>query len=179
QALQATGQGRQNVFAVEPYLTRVWLHQSQEQTRQRRLAAARLAHDAHRLARAHLEGDVVHRVNRSLRALQHAAPQREVLPQASRREQRDTHARISIASRRPSDTRLNAIDVRRVASPGSAGTTAFAWTDWRSVFSIRPHSAAGGVTRRPRNDKPAARMIDRDTCVLTNTSTGPRMFASR
>ena len=34
------------------------------------------------------------------------------------------HARISIASRRPSESRLNAIDVTKMATPGSAGTSA-------------------------------------------------------
>ena len=35
------------------------------------------------------------------------------------------HTRISIASRSPSESRLNAIDVRKMATPGSAGTHAF------------------------------------------------------
>src|SRR5262249_49416704 len=118
-------QRAQHVLSVEPHVTRVRLYQSQEQPRQRRLAAARLAHDAHRLTRAHLDRDLVHSAHPGLGALQQAAPQREVLPQAPPLEQRDAHAGISIASRRPSDIRLNAIDVTKIARPGSAGTTAF------------------------------------------------------
>ena len=52
------------------------------------------------------------------------AAQGEVLAQAARLQQRPAHPRISMASRSPSDSRLNAIDVTKMATPGSAGTIA-------------------------------------------------------
>src|SRR5262249_38312821 len=108
----------------EPHAAGVRLDESQHHARERRLPAARLAHDAQRLAGSNVEGHLVHGAHPGLRALEHAATQREVLAEAARFEQ-GGHSRISIASRRPSLTRLKAIDVRKIARPGSAGTTAF------------------------------------------------------
>src|SRR5216684_5691188 len=60
-----------------------------------------------------------------LRALQDAPAQGKVLAETEHLQQGRAQPRISMASRRPSDSRLNAIDVTKMARPGSAGTTAF------------------------------------------------------
>jgi hypothetical protein len=124
QPLHARGRRRPHVLAVEPHHTGVRLDQPQEKPRERRLAASGLAHDAERLARRHVERDAVHRPHPRQRALEHAAPQGEMLAQALHLEERPRHPRISMASRRPSESRLNAIDVRKMARPGRAGTRA-------------------------------------------------------
>ena len=83
-----------------------------------------LADDADGLARRHLERDAVHRPHPRSRALQHPTAQGKVLAQVERLQQRRGHPRISMASRSPSDSRLKAIDVTKMARPGSAGTIA-------------------------------------------------------
>src|SRR5262249_44724779 len=72
----------------------------------------------------------------------------------------------SMASRRPSLSRLNAIEVRKIITPGSIGTQVLTYMDCRSVFSIRPHSALGGEAPRPRKLRPEARMTLTLTRVL-------------
>ena len=129
QPLHARRRRAPHVLAGEPHGAGVGLDQTQDQPRQRRFAAAGLADDPEGLSRIDVERDVVDRAHPGMDALEHAAPQREVLAQAQHLEQRRrpvgrAHARISIASRSPSDRRLNAIDVTKIASPGSAGTTA-------------------------------------------------------
>jgi hypothetical protein len=118
-----------HVLAAEGQAPGVGLDQAQQEPRQRRLAAAGLADDPERLGRIDVERHAVDRAHPGVGALQHAAAQREVLAQPARLEQRRpavvrAQLRISIASRRPSESRLNAIDVTKIASPGSAGTTA-------------------------------------------------------
>ena len=88
QALHPARQDAEHILAVEPHAAGVRLHQAEDQARQRRLAASRLAHDAQGLAPLHLERHVVHRAHPGLRAVEHSAAQGEVLAQAARLEQR-------------------------------------------------------------------------------------------
>ena len=125
QALQTRAAGRAKVLAEKHHGAGVGLEQAQDQPRKRRLAAARFADDAERLFRLDAERDVVDRANPRVCAEQHSGADREVLPQPTHREQRAAQTRISIASRSPSESRLNAIEVRKMATPGSAGTQAF------------------------------------------------------
>src|SRR5262249_4385598 len=119
-----------NVLACETYRPRVRLDQLQDQARQRRLAAAGLADDAERLGGVDVERAAIDRAHPRVRALQHAGTQWEVRAHDADFQQRGrahasvAHARIAIAARRPSENRLNAIEVMKIASPGSAGTSA-------------------------------------------------------
>ena len=129
QALHARRPGGPHILAGEDQGPRIRLDQSENQPGQCRFPAAGLADDTERLARIDVERHVVDRAHPGIRALQHAAAQGEVLAQPSRLQQRRrpvarAHARISMASRRPSESRLNVIDVTKMARPGSAGTTA-------------------------------------------------------
>jgi hypothetical protein len=87
QALEATWQSAKHVLTVEPHAARIRLHQSKDQAGERRLTAARLAHDAQRLPELDVEGHVVHGAHPRLRAAEHAAAQGEVLAEAPRLEQ--------------------------------------------------------------------------------------------
>src|SRR5271156_3195986 len=116
----------------------------EQQPGEGRLAATAFADDAERLALAHGERDAVDRLHRfAARALD-----REVFAQIRRDQQRLSWAapiawiegawiggawvefggvchryiRTSIAARHPSLTRLNEIDVTKIAAPGSAQT---------------------------------------------------------
>ncbi len=129
QALHARRPGGPHILAGEDQGPRIRLDQSENQPGQCRFPAAGLADDTQRLARIDVERHVVDRAHPGIRALQHPAAQGEVLAQPSRLQQRRrpvarAHARISMASRRPSESRLNVIDVTKMARPGSAGTSA-------------------------------------------------------
>src|SRR5215468_4312957 len=69
------------------------------------------------------------------------------------------HRRTSMAWRRPSLIRLKHMEVMKIMTPGSAATRGDAHIPCRRLLSIRPHSALGGVTPRPRKLRPAARMM--------------------
>ena len=125
QALQPRAAGGAKILAEKRHGAGVGLEEPEDQPRQRRLSAARFADDAERLFRRDAERDVVHRADPGVRSQQQPRADREMLPQPTHREQRGAHIRISIASRSPSESRLNAIDVRKMATPGSAGTQAF------------------------------------------------------
>jgi hypothetical protein len=130
QALHPRRRRPPDVLAAEGQAAGVRFDQAQEQPRQRRFAAAGLAHDPERFGRIDVERHAVDGPHPGLRALQQAAAQRKVLAQPARFEQwrpavGRAQPRISIASRKPSESRLNAIEVTKMASPGSAGTTAF------------------------------------------------------
>ena len=96
------------------------------------LAAARFADHAQRLALVHCEADAIDRAHHAAAAAQHVLLQREVLDEAltagvssskraARRALRGTaHCLISIAERMPSDSRLKAIEVKKIITPGSA-----------------------------------------------------------
>src|SRR4030095_693988 len=149
----------------ERHVASVRLEEAEDQPGQRRLSTSRFADAAERLLARDAARDVVDCTDPGVRAEKQPGTDRKVFPQAAHLQQRCAHARISIASRSPSDSRLNDIEVRKIATPGSAGTQAFTKIGPRSVLIIRPHSAAGGVTPRPRKESPAARMIDSETCV--------------
>ena len=99
-----------------------------------------LAHDAERLALHDVEIDAIDRPDHGPGSRQQAAVAAEMLDHSSHRQQRrriaaaidvierlhriDDHAHCltSIAERRPSENRLNEIEVRKIMTPGSAAT---------------------------------------------------------
>src|SRR5471032_1318126 len=83
------------------------------------------------------------------------------------------HYLISIAARRPSDSTLKAIEVAKINTPGSAASQGCTWIAVRKVLSIKPHSGFGGVTPRPRNERPEARIIETEMRLVENTKIGP------
>ena len=77
-----------DVVAAEAQRSARRLEQPHEHAAERRLAAARLADDAERLAATHFERDAVDRVHDlGLRSLQRARSHREVLDEIDRLEQ--------------------------------------------------------------------------------------------
>ena len=77
-------------------------------------------------AREHLEVHVVDGAHHAAAAAEHVALQREVLDQAPHRQQRLAHGGVhhllSIAARSESLSRLKAIEVMKIITPGSAAT---------------------------------------------------------
>src|SRR6185503_6928400 len=98
--------------------------QAENQSGQGGLAAPGFTDDAQRLLRLHGERHVVHRPHPRLRPEEKAAADGKVLAEPAGREGGPAQTRTSIASRNPSDRRLKAIEVRKIATPGSAGTQA-------------------------------------------------------
>jgi hypothetical protein len=82
-----------------------------------------------------------------------------------------------MASRRPSLSRLNDIEVRKIMTPGKAATSGFTQIDPRNVFSISPHSACGGDTPKPKKLRPDAMMTLTLIRVLAYTKIGASAFA--
>ena len=118
---------RQPVAEAEPVeddLARVRLDQPDQQPRGGRLAAARLADDAERLAAGHLEGDAVHRLDVRDLAAEQAAAHGEELAQARHPQERlRAHSLTSMALRSPSLSRLKQIETTKIIAPGSAATS--------------------------------------------------------
>src|SRR5262249_41618272 len=84
--------------AVEAYVAGRRLDQAQEQPAERRLAAARLAHQADRLARRDLQRDVLASAHHRRGTAEQVAADREVLAQRTGLDQRRTvHARMQAA----------------------------------------------------------------------------------
>jgi hypothetical protein len=124
QPLQARPARRAQILAEERDGARIGLEQAENQPGQGRLAAPGFADDAQRLLRLHGERDVVHRPHPRLRPEEKAAADGKVLAEPAGREDGPAQTRTSIASRSPSERRLKAIEVRKIATPGSAGTQA-------------------------------------------------------
>ena len=131
---------RADRLAVEQDIALVRLDDLHDQPRGGGLAAARLAHDAERLALHDVEIDAVDRADHCPGARQQPAVAAEMLDQSSHRQQSrrlaaaidvierlhrvDDHAHCltSIAERRPSENRLNEIEVRKIIDAGQAAT---------------------------------------------------------
>ena len=125
-----------DALAVEQHLALVLRDQLHHDAGSCRLAAAGFADDAERLAFQHREIDAVDGAHHG------AAAEREMLRQGARLQQRGpcptpvavVEVRVlrhdqpftSIADRRPSESRLNEIEVMKIATPGSAATQG--WT---------------------------------------------------
>ena len=121
QAQVARAHGR----AVEDDLAGVGVDELHQQPRGGALAATAFADHAQGLTGHDAEVHAIHRAHhaaaRAAACAEEAFLQREVLDQAVHRQQRcRTHCLISIAERRPSDSRLNAIEVKKIITPGSA-----------------------------------------------------------
>ena len=101
---------------VERDAPRVGPDEMHEQARGRRLAAAGLAHDPEHLAGADGEVDVVDRLHPRHRAVEDAAPHREVLAQAPDVEQRGRQGRRRRAARLAA---VRPAAPRRGGAPGS------------------------------------------------------------
>src|SRR5258708_24033696 len=139
---------RTDLFSVEQDLADVGLDDLHDQPRGGRLAAAGLADDAERLALGHLEIDAVDGAHHRSRPREQAALAAEMLDEAADRKERRCraatiarvgrkrrdavataplhavhgHCLTSIAERRPAETKLNAIEVKKIITPGSAAT---------------------------------------------------------
>ena len=94
-ALQAGGGQRDDVLAIEHHRAAVRLQQAQQGPAGGGLAAAALAHDGQRFARADREGHVGHRLHGAGGALEHARFHREVLGQVADLENGGAHAAAS------------------------------------------------------------------------------------
>src|SRR5262249_10842329 len=138
-------------------------------------------------ARLHIEGHAVDGLHDSLCPVQQSALESEMLGQILDRQERPgladggptglspdvaagcayeegcilrhAHSRTSMAWRRPSLIRLKHMEVMKIMTPGKAATRGDTHSAWRRLLSISPHSALGGVTRRPRKLNPAAKMM--------------------
>ena len=89
--------------------------------------------------RGHLEADPIHRMNELFLPFERVAAHREALLQVAHHQQRlrraaaigrrlrncvvCAHFRMSMAERRPSASRLNAIEVMKIMAPGRAATS--------------------------------------------------------
>ena len=105
-----------------------------EQPRRRRLAAARFADDAERLAFHHLEIDAVDGAHDGFGAAEHGLADGEVLDEPAHREQRlggtaavardeggnGAQFFTSMAERSPSENKLKEIEVMKMTRPGRA-----------------------------------------------------------
>lgn len=69
------------------------------------------------------------------------------------------HIFTSIALLSPSLMRLKQRDVVNIMTPGSAQTHGFTYIDCLSVLNIRPQSASGGLTPKPKKLNPDAIII--------------------
>src|SRR5439155_8835070 len=125
--------------------------EAEDRERGHALATPRLADHGQRLAGSERERHAVH-------GAQHAVVCEEVGLELTQLEQRFAHVpppgvrRGSRASRRPSPRKLNAITVRKIATPGDSSIHGNdVSTRWlRAAFSMLPQLAAGGWTPTPR-----------------------------
>ena len=58
------------------------------------------------------------------------------------------------------------MEVMKIINPGRAGTQGSTYIELRSLVSIKPHSASGTETPRPRKLSPAAAMMLIPTSVV-------------
>src|SRR5947209_5075593 len=73
---------------------------------------------------------------------------------------------------------LNATDVTKMKTPGSATTAGWVYTDGRRLLSIAPHSGVGGAEPRPMKlNAEAIRMLS-PTRLEAYTKIGLKMFGS-
>src|SRR5690242_12589511 len=100
-------------LAVERDGAAVEWYEMHQQSRRRRLAAARLADDAERLAGRDRERHVIYSLHHGLGPVQQSAAHREMLGQPVDRQQCG-HSRTSIAWRNPSLSRLKHIEVMKI-----------------------------------------------------------------
>src|SRR5690606_8132585 len=117
----------------------------------KRLAAARLAHDAHRLPRRDREVDAVHRAHDALGG-EDVRPEAADLEDRAARHGRDAHVPYgSAASRRPSPRKLSASTATTTATPGqnSHGAVATERTFCAS-WSCTPQLTTGERRPMPR-----------------------------
>src|SRR5437667_1885704 len=131
--------------------------QAENGERRDRLAAPRLAHDAERLTRLHLEGDAVDRARRAAALLGD-----EVGLEVTHAEQGLGHTaslRGSSASRSASPTAFSAITTSEIASPGNvADPQATAILCTPSAIML-PQLGVGEGPPIPRNESPASSSI--------------------
>src|SRR5882762_2627613 len=121
------------------------------------LAASRLAHDAQRLTRLHLEGDAVHGSRGAAAVLGD-----EVGLEIADAEQGLRHAaslRGSSASRSASPTAFSAITTSEIASPGKVDDHHATVILCQPSAIILPQLGIGEGTPNPRNESPASSSI--------------------
>ena len=134
------------------------------------LAAARLADDAEHLARREREREPVDGVHGAVVGLE------------AHREVADVEQRLiavvrgSRTSRRPSPSRLNESEQKKIARPGKTASRGACETYDCASESITPHDGVGGWTPRPRNDSTASPMIAAGIVTVACTSSVEDMF---
>src|SRR5258708_3523724 len=131
---------RADNFAIEQELARIGRDDLHDEACERGLAAAGLTDDAKRLALGDVEAHAVDGMHRTAAAAK-ASPAAEMFDETAYRQQRlrrpaaiapervrgqRLHHLTSMADRKPSDRRLNAIEAMKIMAPGSAATSG--WT---------------------------------------------------
>ena len=118
-ARRSAGWRRSRSCAVEAERALVGIEQSQQDARQRRLAAARLADEAEHLAVVDVEVDAVDGAHRALDAAERPAAQRERLDDAARLDEHAHRCPTALAHRGPRGSdgdRHRLVDRRRRCS---------------------------------------------------------------
>src|SRR5215510_368636 len=87
--------------------------------------------------------------------------------------------RGSVASRRPSPTRLYEVTVMKIATPGNAVNHQALGSNWRALYRMEPQLAVDGGAPNPRKLRVDSIKIAEATPSVAATNTGARAFGSK